>query len=79
MLKVIKRDGSIVEFDLKKIQGAMLKAFQSLDKACDPSIIELLSLRVSSQFDAHIKQNKIQVEDIQDCVEMILSVSGYKI
>lgn len=77
MLKVIKRDGSIVEFDLKKIQGAMLKAFQSLDKACDPSIIELLSLRVSSQFDAHTKQNKIQVEDIQDCVEMVLSVSGY--
>ena len=32
MLKVVKRDGSVVAFDIKKIQAAMLKAFQSLNK-----------------------------------------------
>ena len=49
MLKVVKRDGSVVAFDIKKIQAAMLKAFQSLNKDTNADIIELLSLRVTSQ------------------------------
>ena len=77
MLKVVKRDGSIVAFDIKKIQAAMLKAFQSLNKDTNADIIELLSLRVTSLFDSKIQNQKIQVEDIQDCVEQTLSVSGY--
>lgn len=77
MLKVVKRDGSVVAFDIKKIQAAMLKAFQSLNKDTNADIIELLSLRVTSLFDSKIQNQKIQVEDIQDCVEQTLSVSGY--
>ena len=76
MLKVVKRDGSVVAFDIKKIQAAMLKAFQSLNKDTNADIIELLSLRVTSLFDSKIQNQKIQVEDIQDCVEQTLSVSG---
>ena len=67
MLKVVKRDGSVVAFDIKKIQAAMLKAFQSLNKDTNADIIELLSLRVTSLFDSKIQNQKIQVEDIQDC------------
>lgn len=77
MLKVIKRDGTIVDFNLRKISEAIIKAFRSLNKEYSQDIIELLSLRVSSQFSSKINDHKIQVEDIQDCVEMVLSVSGY--
>lgn len=77
MLKVVKRDGSIVDFHIEKIEGAIQKAFDSLNKVYDVSVIELLSLRVTSEFDTKIKENKINVEDIQDCVEDVLSITGY--
>lgn len=77
MLKVIKRDGTIVDFDIKKISAAITKAFDSLRKVYDSSIIELLSLRVTSEFDSKIKEDQISVEDIQDCVENVLSITGY--
>ncbi len=77
MLKVIKRDSTVVDFNLNKIQEAIIKAFRSLNKDYTQDIIELLSLRVCSQFSSQIKDHTIQVEDIQDCVEMVLSLSGY--
>ena len=32
MYKVIKRDGSVAEFDIAKISGAIAKAFGALNK-----------------------------------------------
>ena len=77
MIEVEKRDGSIVEFDSQKIFSAISKAFDSLHMEKDPSIINLLVLRASADFQSKIKHNRISVEMIQDSVEKTLSESGY--
>ena len=77
MYKVVKRDGKIVEFDIKKISDAISKAFKACDKNTHPSVIDMLALNVTSDFENKIKNDLIQVEDIQDSVEDILSKAGY--
>ncbi len=77
MSEVIKRDGSTVPFDLKKITRAMEKAFEAEEKTIFPDVLELLSLRVTADFQPKIKDGKIDVEDIQDSVEAVLSNAGY--
>ncbi len=77
MYQVIKRDGKITEFDLKKITRAIEKAFISLKKEYHPNVIDMLALKVTSDFEKKIKDHKIAVEDIQDSVEDILSQAGY--
>ena len=72
MLQVRKRDGSIVAFDLKRIEKALSRAFVAEHKNADPSVIELLALRVTADFNAKIKDEIIGVEDIQDSVEIVL-------
>ena len=77
MYKVMKRDGLHVEFDISKISGAMIKAFDALGKNYHSSVINLLALQVSSDFEPKIKDGIISVEDIQDSVEKVLSDAGY--
>ena len=77
MYQVLKRDGTTVEFDISKISAAMIKAFEALDKQYHPSVINMLALQVSADFEAKIRDGMITVEDIQDSVEKILSDSGY--
>ena len=43
----------------------------------DSSVIDLLTLRVTADFEPKIKEGRISVEDIQDSVETVLSQSGY--
>ena len=77
MLLVVKRDGEIVEFRLEKITMAIQKAFKATDKFYTDDILELLSIRVTSDFQKKIQENRIAVEDIQDSVEKVLEESGY--
>ncbi|WP_026511838.1 ribonucleoside triphosphate reductase [Butyrivibrio sp. LC3010] len=77
MYEVVKRDGSIAKFDISKISAAIIKAFEALEKPYHTSVIDLVSLRVASDFEAKISNNKITVEQIQDSVEKVLSESGY--
>ena len=77
MLLVAKRDGETVEFQLDKITMAIKKAFKATGKSYTADIIELLSLRVTSDFQEKIKDSRISVEDIQDSVEKVLEESGY--
>ena len=77
MYQVLKRDGSTMEFDINKISGAMIKAFDALGRNYHPSVINMLALQVTSAFEMKIKDGKITVEDIQDSVEQVLSESGY--
>lgn len=77
MLSVAKRDGETVEFQLDKITMAIKKAFKATGKSYTADIIELLSLRVTSDFQEKIKDSRISVEDIQDSVEKVLEESGY--
>ena len=46
MYKVIKRDGSVAEFDIAKISGAIAKAFGALNKPCDPNDIDLSLIHI---------------------------------
>ena len=77
MYKVLKRDGSTMEFDISKISAAMIKAFEALNKIYHPSVINMLALQVSADFESKIQNGLISVEDIQDSVERVLSGAGY--
>jgi len=77
MYEVVKRDGTVVDFSIGKISAAITKAFDAIGKQYHPSVIELISLHVTSDFESKIKDDKITVEDIQDSVEKVLSESGY--
>lgn len=76
-MKVIKRDGEIAEFNLQKIAGAITKAFDATEKLYNKDIIDLLTLRVTSDFQTKAKDAMVTVEDIQDSVEHTLEQSGY--
>ena len=77
MYKVIKRDGSVAEFDIAKISGAIAKAFGALNKPWYPNDIDFLALKVTADFEDKIKDDLISVEAIQDSAEQVLIQSGY--
>ncbi|MBQ0067632.1 MAG: ribonucleoside triphosphate reductase [Phascolarctobacterium sp.] len=77
MYQVKKRDGAVAAFHINKISAAITKAFEALGKQFHPSVIDMLALRVTAAFEEKIKDNLIAVEDIQDCVEQVLSDAGY--
>jgi len=77
MFGVVKRDGTIADFNLTKISDAILKAFNATDVQYNNDIVDLLSLRVTADFQSKVKDGNIHVEDIQDSVEKILEQSGY--
>jgi ribonucleoside-triphosphate reductase len=77
MFQVVKRDGETAEFSLKKIGAAITKAFDATNKMYNSDIIDLLSLRVTADFQGKVKEGVVNVEDIQDSVEHILEQSGY--
>jgi len=77
MYQVKKRDGTIAEFHINKISVAITKAFDAEGKQYHPSIIDMLSLRTTADFEEKIKDGYISVEDIQDSVEKVLSEAGY--
>ena len=77
MFQVVKRDGELDEFKLSKITSAIHKAFDAKDKNYSNDMIDRLGLRVTSDFQNKIKENKITVEEIQDSVENVLIQAGY--
>ena len=77
MYQVLKRDGKIVDFDLKKINDAIKMAFEAQEKQYHPSIIDFLALKVTADFEPKIKEGVVSVEDIQDSVESVLVQAGY--
>ncbi len=77
MLQVQKRSGDFVPFDLKKIESAIGKAFAAEHKEVTPDVLELLALRVTSNFSNKVKNEIVTVEDIQDSVEVVLIQTGF--
>ncbi len=77
MIQVIKRDGEIAEFNLSKITEAIKKAFRATKKEYSNEILELLSLRVTADFQGKMKDGRISVEQIQDSAEHVLEETGY--
>ena len=77
MFSVLKRDGEVTDFNITKINDAIMKAFSACEKQYTNEIIDLLALRVTADFQNKVKDGKIQVEDIQDSVEVVLEQAGY--
>ncbi len=77
MLRVKKRDNSIVDFDIKKIEAAMQRAFDQEHITIAPDVLELLAIRVTADFSKKITDGTIAVEDIQDSVETVLIQAQY--
>ncbi|MBT9774979.1 ribonucleoside triphosphate reductase [Clostridium sp. MCC353] len=77
MINVIKRDGEEAEFSLVKITEAIKKAFKATGKDYNNEILELLSLRVTADFQDKMHNGTVSVEQIQDSVEHVLEQTGY--
>lgn len=68
-MKIIKRNGNIVEFDSNKIEVAMKKAFKQMDTEFDEFLMEEVVSKV---------KDVMSVEEIQDLVVYTLMSSKYK-
>ena len=77
MLQVIKRNGETTDFTLTKISDAIIKAFRATDVQYSNDVVDLLTLRVTADFQSKVKDDGIHVEDIQDSVEKVLEQAGY--
>lgn len=67
-MKVLKRNGQTVEFDLTKISVAIRKAFESQHETYDPQVLGF----VQEELEAKSNVSSISVETIQDIVERAL-------
>lgn len=77
MLQVRKRDGQIKGFEIKKIENAIERAFLAEHKYYNQDIISMLALRTTADFNSKVKNDIVDVEDIQDSVEVVLIQAGY--
>lgn len=67
-MKVLKRNGQTVEFDLTKVSVAIRKAFESQHEAYDPQVLGFVQIELEAKSNA----SSISVETIQDIVERAL-------
>ena len=77
MYQVRKRNGQTAAFDIGKISSAVRKAFEATEKNYTDNVIDFLALKVTADFEPKISGGLINVEDIQDSVENVLSQAGY--
>ncbi|MBR2520645.1 MAG: ribonucleoside triphosphate reductase [Oscillospiraceae bacterium] len=78
MYRTVKRDGRVVDFDIEKIAVAIQKAFDATATNYNPSLINLLAVMVTADFQPKVRDELIHIEDIQDSVESVLSRGGYE-
>ena len=63
MYRVSKRDGVQVDFNVAKISAAIEKAFIACNKQYHPSVIDMLALRVTSDFEGKIKNDLVRCKN----------------
>ena len=74
-MQVVKRDGTIVDYNLIKIQNAIFKAFEACDMdSAAPS--KICAEYVNTKL-IHENKEYVPVEHIQDVVEDALIANGY--
>ena len=73
-MKVVKRDGATVDFNIEKIGTAVSKAFYALKK--DVSLDEIINIQ--NIVESKIEDNVISIEEIQDLVEDTLLDLDYE-
>ena len=76
MLKVVKRDGRLVNYDISKIVKAIEKAMISAGRR-DVGESKKLAERVEELVSKNFTDTNPTVEDIQDTVEAVLMAAGY--
>lgn len=76
-MKVVKRNGVVGNFEIQKIKKAIEKAFKATDAAFSDDMLDMLSLRVTADFQNKVAHGKIDIEEIQNSVEKVLSDVGY--
>lgn len=74
IIKIKKRDGRTVTFNIEKIAGAIYKAAQSVGKDNYEEALELSGKVVDKLMEKHLDMPT--VEEIQDCVERVLIEEG---
>ena len=74
--KIIKRDGKIVDFDLKKVEEAIKKA-GNFTNEFTPETAKVLAEKVIESSKEKISSRIPTVEKIQDLVESVLRDEGY--
>lgn len=77
MKKIRKRDGSVVFFQVDKIEGAIWKAVQAVGGKDRERAKELAGLIVEKLDRIHGELGIAEVEDVQDLVEKILIEEGH--
>ena len=77
IIKVQKRNGAVVDFDIKKIQYAIYAAAESVGKR-DKELAKTLSKEVFVQLEEVFADQVPTVENIRDHVEQMLVQFGYK-
>ncbi len=68
-MKVVKRNGSVVDFDINRIETAMRKAFTQMNEEFDVNLVEKVKNKVV---------DGMSVEDIQDLVVKTLMGTRFK-
>lgn len=71
-MKIIKRDGTKVEFNKSKISDAVAKAFLEVDGAIENALVMIDEIATAIETLASQKEESMTVEDIQDLVENAL-------
>ena len=67
-MKIVKRDGRLVEFDQSKIKNAVLKSFVAVDgELTDYAITK--AENIATHIESLQKEERLTVEQIQDLVE----------
>ena len=77
MLSIRKRDGAIEEFKLSKIENAIERAFVAEHKYFNADIVQMLALRTTAEFNSKVKNEIVDLEDVQDAVEVVLIQAGF--
>ena len=75
MDKVVKRNGDVVDFNERKIENAVLKAFEEVypNGTANIDSTELTLRLVNERLAGHSKnETSISLEDIEDIVEQVL-------
>lgn len=76
-MKVIKRDGSKVDFNKQKIIAAIIKAFREQYKSADGDMMSCAN-KVANDIEVVSETRELHVEEIQDIVEKKLMATKYK-
>lgn len=77
-MKIIKRNGNQVDFDVNKIKIAINKAFISVGMEEDKDKIQEMANKVKQKCEISFpKDHTISVEEVQDLVEITLIEFGY--